>query len=175
MPHLSLSRRQWSLVSVVIVLAGIGVSGFANSASTQQSGRRSPQLTQDEIAAPANDEAMQKFMARKLAAAKDALEAVAKNDYDQIRKSASDMIELSRHEAWERMASPRFVQDTMDFVSSAEFLSRMAEARDSEGTALGFMRLTMTCTNCHQHVRSNAVAQLDDRLLAPVRTLAAAR
>jgi hypothetical protein len=68
------------------------------------------------------------------------------------------MIELSRLEAWERMASPRFVQDTADFVSAAEFLSRMAEARDIDGVELGFMRMTMSCANCHRHVRTEAVA-----------------
>ena len=72
------------------------------------------------------------------------------------------MIELSRHEAWERMASARFVQDTADFVTAAEFLDRMAEAKDPEGTSLGFVRLTMTCTNCHSHVRTSSVARLDE-------------
>jgi hypothetical protein len=36
--------------------------------------------------------------------------------------------------AWEQMASHRFVQDTTDFVAAAEFLSRMADAKDVEGT-----------------------------------------
>ncbi len=68
------------------------------------------------------------------------------------------MIELSRQAAWEQMASYRFVQDTTDVVAAAEFLSRMADAKDAEGTSLGFMRLTMTCTNCHRHVRTDSVA-----------------
>ena len=79
------------------------------------------------------------------------------------------MSDLSRHEVWERMASSRFVQDTADFVTATEFLDRMAEAEDTEGVSLGFMRLTMTCANCHAHVRSSSVAirKLDDsRLVA---------
>ena len=107
-----------------------------------------------------------KIMARKLAAAQKTLEALAKDNFDQIRTSSSEMIELSRHEAWERMASPRFVQDTVDFVAAAEFLSRMAEAKDAEGTSLGFMRLTMTCTNCHQHMRAASIADLKGRVPA---------
>ena len=37
----------------------------------------------------------------------------------------------------------------------------MAGAKDVEGTSLGFMRLTMTCTHCHNHVRTASVAKLD--------------
>jgi cytochrome c556 len=118
---------------------------------------------QDEIAAPADERNMEKFMARKLAAAQRALEGVSRGDFELIRKSSAEMSDLSRHEVWERMASARFVQDTADFVTATEFLDRMAEAEDSEGVSLGFMRLTMTCANCHAHVRSSSIAfrQLD--------------
>ncbi|MBL8811373.1 MAG: cytochrome c [Planctomycetaceae bacterium] len=157
---------QCGIAALMTVSAVISLAEPQQAPSKRRSG-------QDEIAAPADDEAMQKFMARKLAAAQKALEAVAKDDFDQVRKSTAEMIELSRHEAWERMASPRFVQDTVDFVSAAEFLSRMAEAKDAEGTSLGFMRLTMTCTNCHQHVRTSSVAHLDPDVAPEDRTLIA--
>lgn len=116
--------------------------------------------TQDEIAAPPDKRAMEKFMARKLASAQKTLEAIATNDFESIQKLSDEMIDLSRHEAWERMASARFVQDTADFVSSAEFLRRMADARDSEGVSLGYAKLTLSCANCHTHVRKASVAEL---------------
>jgi hypothetical protein len=112
----------------------------------------------DDIAAPPDKSVMEKFMAKKLAAAQKTLEGIAKEDFELIRKMSVEMIALSRQEAWEAMASARFVQDTADFVTAAEFLDRMAEDKDPEGTSLGFMRLTMTCTNCHAHVRSARVA-----------------
>ena len=117
---------------------------------------------QVEIAAPPDKKTMEKFMTRKLAAAQRALEGVARDDHALIQKATAEMIELSRQAAWEQMASYRFVQDTTDFVAAAEFLSRMADAKDVEGTSLGFMRLTMTCTNCHNHVRTASVAKLDE-------------
>jgi len=117
---------------------------------------------QVEIAAPPDKKVMEKFMARKLAAAQRALEGVTREDHELIQKATTEMIELSRQAAWEQMASYRFVQDTTDFVAAAEFLSRMADAKDAEGTSLGFMRLTMTCTNCHRHVRTDSVAELDE-------------
>ena len=132
-------------------------------------GKGTSAAVQDEIAAPADERAMEKFMARKLAAAQRALEGVSRGDFGLIRKSSAEMSDLSRHEVWERMASARFVQDTADFVTATEFLDRMAEAEDTEGVSLGFMRLTMTCANCHAHVRSSSVAT---RELDHSRTLA---
>jgi len=116
---------------------------------------------QVEIAAPPDKNVMEKFMTRKLAAAQRTLEGVAREDHELIQKATAEMIDLSRQAAWEQMASYRFVQDTTDFVAAAEFLSRMSDAKDAEGTSLGFMRLTMTCTNCHRHVRTASVAKLD--------------
>lgn len=146
----SLSGLQISLVSLMICSAAISIFGPSGVAMTS--------VVQDEIAAPPGKDAMAKFMARKLAAAQRALEGVSREDFELIRETTTEMIELSRHEAWEQMASPRFVQDTVDFVAAAEFLNRMAEAKDAEGTSLGFMRLAMTCTNCHSHVRLSKVA-----------------
>ena len=116
---------------------------------------------QVEIAAPPDKKTMEKFMTLKLAAAQRALEGVTREDHELIQKATAEMIELSRQAAWEQMASYRFVQDTTDFVAAAEFLSRMANTKDAEGTSLGFMRLTMTCTNCHSHVRTASVARMD--------------
>jgi len=150
-----LSGLQFGLISLMICSAAIAVFGPA--------GVMASSAKQDEIAAPPDKDAMAKFMTRKLAAAQRALDGVAREDFDLIRETTTEMIELSRHGAWERMASVRFVQDTVDFVAAAEFLSRMAEAKDAEGTSLGFIRMTMTCTNCHSHVRTSRVALFDDR------------
>jgi len=117
---------------------------------------------QVEIAAPPDKKVMEKFMTRKLAAAQRALEGVTREDHELIQEATVEMIDLSRQAAWEQMASYRFIQDTADFVTAAEFLSRMADVKDAEGTSLGFMRLTMTCTNCHRHVRTAKIAKLEE-------------
>lgn len=138
------------LMMISAVIAALKLSEVQTSAAVQV-----------EIAAPPDKKTMEKFMTRKLAAAQRALEGVARDDHALIQKATAEMIELSRQAAWEQMASYRFVQDTTDFVAAAEFLSRMADAKDVEGTSLGFMRLTMICTNCHNHVRTASVAKRD--------------
>lgn len=120
-----------------------------------------PESLQDEIAAPPSKDAMDELMQQKLAAAQDALEAVSREDYDKLHDASLEMIALSHKEAWERMASPRFVQDTADFAAAVEFMDRMATAKDAEGITLGFVRVTMTCAECHRHIRSLKVATLE--------------
>jgi cytochrome c556 len=143
---------------LAVLLSGVAVVSTV-VAVQQDSPRRRPLVpAQDEIAAPPDKRAMEHLMQQKLAAAEAALEGVAKDDHAMLQESAARMIELSRLEIWERMASPRFVQDTADFVRAAEFLNRMAESKDTEGAELGFLRLTMACSNCHRHVRTAAVA-----------------
>ncbi len=100
-------------------------------------------------------------MKQKLAAAQGALEAVAREDFEQLHQVSLQMIELSHKEIWEQMASPRFVQDTVDFVAAVEFMDRMGTANDAEGVTLGFARLMMACAECHRHMRTPTVAGLN--------------
>jgi hypothetical protein len=148
----------WSVAAILMTIAACmsAASGIQESPVP-----RVPLPAQDEIAAPPDKRSMERLMQQKLTAAKSLLEGISREDHGMVQESASRMIELSRLEAWERMASPRFVQETADFVAAAEFLSRMAESRDSEGEELGFLRLTMTCTDCHRHVRAAAVAGVE--------------
>jgi hypothetical protein len=150
MRFLRVSGVQSGLVLLLMISAAIAVLKLSEGETSA--------AVQVEIAAPPDKKTMETFMTRKLAAAQRALEGVARDDHALIQKATAEMIELSRQAAWEQMASYRFVQDTTDFVAAAEFLSRMADAKDVEGTSLGFMRLTMTCTNCHNHVRTASVA-----------------
>lgn len=113
---------------------------------------------QDQIAAPPSKAAMDELMKQKLDAAQGALEAVSRDDFQKLRDVSAQMIALSHKEIWEQMASPRFVQDTADFLAAVEFMDRMAEARDADGASMGFVRLTMSCANCHRHMRTPSVA-----------------
>jgi hypothetical protein len=157
MPRFSpLGGFQAGLVAVMLTYAVIVLT---QSISVEAFGVNS-QTGQDEIAAPPSKAAMDELMKQKLTAAQGALEAISREDFDQLHESSLKMIALSKREIWEQMASVRFVQDTADFVSAVEFMDRMAAAQDAEGVTLGFVRVTMACSNCHRHMRSARVADL---------------
>ncbi len=66
----------------------------------------------------------------KLSRQQGALEAVTREDFEPLHEMSSQMIARSHKEIWEQMASPRFVQDTADFMAAVEFMDRMATARE---------------------------------------------
>lgn len=149
---------------VVVVMVTYAFIALTQPISVEAS---SPEPVQDEIAAPPSKAAMDEFMEQKLTAAKGALEAVTREDFEQLHEVSRQMVALSHKEIWEQMASPRFVQDTADFVAAVEFMDRMATARDAEGVSLGFVRMTMACAECHRHMRTPTIAALN---LQPQRT-----
>ncbi|MFM7164482.1 MAG: cytochrome c [Planctomycetaceae bacterium] len=123
---------------------------------------------------PPDSSSMERLMQQKMAVAQQAFEAVARGNFQDTSQTANRLIALSRQELWQQMASPRFVQDTVDFVRAVELLDRMATAKDSDGTALAFTKVTLSCTNCHEHIRGARTAQLD-RPLSDAKQLTASR
>jgi len=166
MPRLSaLGGFQTGIVAIMITYA---VIALIQPADLKASVGRQP--VQDEIAAPPSKDAIEELMQHKLTAAQGALEAISREDFDELHEESLKMIALSKKGIWERMASVRYVQDTADFVSAVEFMDRMAVAQDAEGVTLGFVRMTMACSNCHRHIRTARVADLQQ----PVRKNAVA-
>ena len=145
---------------IVAIMVTYAVITLINPISVKASST-SPEPVQDEIAAPPSKAAIDELMKQKLKAAQGALEAVTREDFEQLHEVSLKMIALSHKEIWEQMASPRFVQDTVDFVAAVEFMDRMATAHDAEGATLGFARLTMACAECHRHLRTPTVAELN--------------
>ena len=162
MPQLSaVGKLQAGFVAIAVTCAVIALVNPISVRASSTSTSTSPGPGQDEIAAPPSKASMDEFMKQKLAAAQGALEAVAREDFEQLHQVSLQMIELSHKEIWEQMASPRFVQDTVDFVAAVEFMDRMGTANDAEGVTLGFARLMMACAECHRHMRTPTVAGLN--------------
>ncbi|MCA9062899.1 MAG: hypothetical protein KDA96_07565 [Planctomycetaceae bacterium] len=135
--------------AAIVVLLTLRTHPATATASQQPPGR----AADDQIGRPPLKADMQEFMDRKLASAQHALQYVATDRFNELESACDEMIELSRHAAWKQLASPGYVQDTTDFVNAAEFLRRMAQANDADGVALGYSKLVLCCSNCHQHVR----------------------
>ncbi len=171
----------WRLLAAVIVV--LGIYGIADKGAFQGIAFSSPfpnsaprlQTGDDEIAAQPQKQDVEEFMARKLKSSQRTIEGVMTNDFQLIRDECSKMVDLSRHAAWKQLASPVYIQDTADFVAAAEFLEKMAAAEDAEGTSMAFSRLTASCANCHLHVRTPRVAQLEHNQLQENNQLSEAR
>jgi hypothetical protein len=94
------------------------------------------------------------FMGGKLIHMQKVLEGITTEDYDQIRKDASKLIQLSHATEWRVLMTPEYQQHSAEFRRTAESVVDAAKKKNLDGAALGYVDLTMKCVTCHKYVRS---------------------
>jgi hypothetical protein len=93
------------------------------------------------------------LMRKKLAHAQKVLEGIAVADFKMIARNAEDLIAISKTAEWRAFRSPRYEVFSNDFRRTADKLVKKAEEKNLDGAALTYLELTLTCVNCHKHVR----------------------
>jgi cytochrome c556 len=96
------------------------------------------------------------FMRQKLDFSKDALEGLALEQFAVIEKSAKALKVLSEAAEWEVPTIPNatdYVAMTTEFQRNADELLKQAKARNIDGATLAYLKVTMSCVQCHKFVR----------------------
>lgn len=96
------------------------------------------------------------FMRQKLEFAKKVLEGLTLEDYDGIAKNARALKLLSQAAEWEVPTIPNaneYIALTTEFQKAADDMRQKAKEKNVDGATLAYLRLTMTCVNCHRVVR----------------------
>lgn len=112
-------------------------------------------------AADKGEEKVHQLMQRKLKHAQLILEGIALNDFDKIQKNADELIVISKAADWKVVKTPQYDIHSNDFRRTAETLSLMAKGKNSDGSALTYVELTLSCVKCHKYVREVRMARLD--------------
>lgn len=99
------------------------------------------------------------FMRKKLVAADQILEGLTSPDMKLVRKGATSMIHMNKEAMWASFKSPSYVQDSADFVRTAERLVKLAKANDLEGASHTYAHLTIQCVSCHRRIRNQGIAR----------------
>ncbi len=95
----------------------------------------------------------QMLMKQKLAAAHGLLDGIVREDFAEIGKHADMLKSISKASTWHRSDSESFMSYARSFQNATDFLVENAKTRNSEGVALGHVRVTLECIQCHNHVR----------------------
>jgi hypothetical protein len=105
------------------------------------------------------------IMKAKLAHAQAVLEGIALEDFKQIKNNAHQLNSLSQQADW-------LVHRTIEYnVFSEEFrritrdMADSATAKNLHAVTLDYVQMVMTCVKCHSHMRTQGLAQIDDRTL----------
>jgi cytochrome c556 len=112
-------------------------------------------------AQPKTSRATKEFMREKLALAQRVLEGVTMEDYALIESRAKRLSAMSQEAPWQVLENPEYTQHSLTYRRQADALVRAAKEKNLDGATLAYVRLTMSCVDCHKFVRGKLVAQRD--------------
>jgi len=107
-------------------------------------------------AQPVEKRTRAEFMRQKLNFSKDVLEGLALEQFATIEKSGKALKRLSEAAEWEVATIPNFtdyVALTTEFQRHADDLVRQAKKKNLDGATLAYLKITMSCVQCHKFVR----------------------
>jgi hypothetical protein len=93
------------------------------------------------------------WMRKKLDYSQQILEGIAEADFDRIATNAQAMRALGKVEGFVRGRTPGYRSQLQIFQDATEQLIKHAEKDNVDGAALAFTQLTISCVNCHKHLR----------------------
>lgn len=93
------------------------------------------------------------WMKKKLEYSQNILAGIATADFDKIVANAQSMRNLSKIEGFVRSQTPGYRAQLHIFEESADEIIRQAKKDNVDGAALAFTQLTISCVNCHKHLR----------------------
>ncbi len=96
------------------------------------------------------------FMRQKLDYSKHVLEGLTTEDFAMVAENAKKLKAMSAAAEWEVTTIPNveeYLPYTAEFQRLTDDLLAKAKAKNLDGAAIAFNRITMKCVDCHRYVR----------------------
>lgn len=114
---------------------------------------------QDAKSEQKKEEPKKNLMTLKLEHAQKMLAAVAQNDHIKVEQNAQELIKISKELGWKHVRTERYEELSKEYRNELEYLIKAAKFKNNEGMALGYVKTSLACFNCHNHVREVRIAQ----------------
>jgi hypothetical protein len=101
-------------------------------------------------------------MVRKLTHAQKVFEALAREDYPQLRTHADGLAECVKDATWRINDSERYLMSSTDFSRGVASLQKAAKDKKGDAATLAFIDMTLTCVKCHRYLRDEGITRLPD-------------
>jgi hypothetical protein len=137
-----LMKRLTGAGRVVVAVAVVGWAALAGR--TQTKAPPKPEPTGKQV-----------LMRDKLTHAKDVLEGLSVEDFDKVAKGAEYLRMISKAAAWYVFDSDEYLRMSKDFQEQATDLERHAKAKNLDASSLDYVRISLTCVQCHKYMREN--------------------
>lgn len=96
-----------------------------------------------------------RFMERKLDAARNIVSGLALEDYEMIAKNAQDLALLSLESQWNLYQTQPYIFMSDEFRGGSQRLRDAANAQNLDGATLAYFEVTLSCVRCHKYIRQN--------------------
>lgn len=157
--------RIWSLLALAAAAAWLacGAPGGQRPAATAGEAPRDPPQADAQPPAeepPPEPSTLRAFMRLKLSHAQDVLEGLATEDFRRIARGAQKLRSLAADASWSVYETEEYSLYSREFVDATRQMSTAARDKNIDGAALAYVQLTLTCVQCHKHVRDVRTAQV---------------
>jgi hypothetical protein len=96
----------------------------------------------------------QLLMRDKLVQVNRVLEGITLDEFDQVQDAAKTLKAISTATGWHIVdQTPQYKRLAKNFQEQAADLERHAKEKNVEAATLDLVRMNITCTHCHQHMR----------------------
>lgn len=102
-----------------------------------------------------------KLMRRKLERTQEILNGIAIQDFDQISEQARLLAADVDNKLWEDLRTPDYRLYRSELEQIALAIEKAGREKDADAAASAYVRLTVNCLHCHQHVRKHRRAMAD--------------
>ena len=106
------------------------------------------------------ERAAKEFMRDKLELSQRVLEGIVTEDYDLIVAKGSRLSAMTKEADWRLFENPNYDQQSVTFRGHVDALVKAAKRKDSDAATLAYVRMTMSCVDCHKLVRGKLVSSL---------------
>jgi hypothetical protein len=152
-------RRHFSLLLMIVAML-LGMTWLRQAPSSRADDKTKPaEKDVKEEKAGFKKSVVRAFMRKKLAASQSILEGLAVEDFDLIAEGAKQLKATAGAAEFMAFNDPEYVEHADDFRRIANKLAVAAKEKRLDGATLAFMDTTMSCVECHKHIRSGAVAK----------------
>lgn len=132
-------RRRMAICAAMGLLAAIPVAGLRSA---------------DKKGEPTSN---QLLMRDKLVQVNRVLEGITLDKFDQVEDAAETLKDISLATGWHIVdQTPQYKRLAKNFQEQAADLERHANEKNTEAATLDLVRMNITCTHCHQHMREHA-------------------
>ena len=105
--------------------------------------------------------AAKEFMRDKLELSQQALEGLAMEDYDLLIAKGTKLSAMTRAADWKLFENPDYDQQIRLFRRQVDSMVKAAKDKNLDAATLAYVRMTMSCVDCHKLVRGKLVAAVD--------------